>query len=235
MCCMSFTMRTLILSLIISICWTSGYSQKLKLPDEPYILVIGKYKFTTETVIEKKPDLSQGFSSQIFGGLQLAKQQDSIKSDPVYLNGDSLRTETYLYQFDTFQISYPQKIDTIRARDIISSKSYLRFDTSDHFNINKLVDTISVTDLEKLLTTEIEIYNGNKKLKVRRIALRLIWSNGKQFYTNYERIHIGDYPKILEMAKSLSPNGYIILDSVWFYNLEKEQDQMIGSIGWMVR
>jgi hypothetical protein len=214
---------------------TKGQSQKLKLPDKPYVLVIGKYKFTTETVIEKNPDLSQGFSSQIFGGLQLQKQQDSIKSKPVYLNGDSLRTETYLYQNETFRISYPRKIDTIRVRDIMSNKSYLRSDTTDHFDINKLVDTISAADLERLFSTEIEMYNGNKKLKVRRIGLRLIWPNGKQFYTNYERTHIGDYPKILEVARSLSPNGYVILDSVWFYNLEKEQDQMIGSIGWIVR
>jgi hypothetical protein len=205
------------------------------LPKKPYVLLIGKYKFTSETVIEKSPDLSQGFSSANFGGTQLEMASDSTNTGPRYLNGDSLRLWTYLFQNDTFRINYPQKIDRIRIRDMISDKSYIRYDTTDHVDINKLADTISVVELKKLLVSEIQVYNGTKKLKVRRIGIRLVWPDGKQFYTNYEKNKISGYPKMVEQALTLSPNGYLILDRVWFYNLEKEQDGMSGTIGWFIR
>jgi hypothetical protein len=210
-------------------------AQKLKLPEKPYILSIGKYKFVSETVIERSPDLSQGFSSENFGGLQMEFPGDTTKQEPVYVNGDSLRTWTYLFQYDTFRINYSQRIQKVRVRSILSDTSYIRFDTTDHIDINKLVDTINIEELDKLLHSEIKIHNGTKKLKVRRIGIRLVWQDGKQFFTNYEKKRIVDYPKMLERAKSLSPKGYLIIDSVWFYNLEKEQDEMSGAIGWLIR
>jgi hypothetical protein len=232
---MPINMRTLFLLTMIVFSSTVVQSQKLKLPEKLYVLVIGKYKFSSETVIEKSPDLSQGFASENFGGLQLEMSKDTIKSRPIYLNGDSLRTWTYLFQNDTFRINYPRKIQKLRVRNILSDTSYIRYDTTDHLDINKLVDTINLEQLKDLLLSEIQIYNGIKKLKVRRIGIRLVWPDGKQFYTNYEKKRIADYPQMVERAKSLSPGGYIIIDSVWFYNLEREQDQMTGAIGWLVR
>ena len=228
-------MKTLTLLFIALISWTVGQSQNLKLPKKPYVLLIGKYKFTSETVIERSPDLSKGFSSANFGGTQLEMAKDTTESEPSYLNGDSLRIWTYLFQHDTFRIKHPQKIERIRVRDITSDKSYIRYDTTDHIDINKLADTITLDELKKLLDTEIQVYNGTKKLKVRRIGIRLVWPDGRQFYTNYERNKISAYPKMMERALTLSPNGYLILDRVWFYNLEKEQDGMSGTIGWFIR
>ncbi len=224
------------LLLLILTFWTVfTQAQKLKLPDKPYVLAIGKYKFVSETVIERSPDLSQGFLSENFGGLQTELPGDTAKQEPVYVNGDSLRTWTYLFQYDTFRINYPQRIQKVRVRSILSDTSYIRYDTTNHIEINKLVDTISIEQLDKLLYSEIQIYNGTKKLKVRRIGIRLVWQDGKQFYTNYEKKRIADYPKMVERTRSLSPNGYIIIDSVWFYNLENEQDEMSGAIGWIIR
>src|SRR5205823_3993790 len=100
----------------------------------------------------------------------------------------------------------------------IAEENHTRYDTTDHIDINKLADTVSIDELSKLLFSEIQIYNGSKKFKVRRIGIRLVWPDGKQFYTNYEKKRIADYPKMVERSKSLSPNGYIIIDSVWFYN-----------------
>jgi len=232
---MLFNMRILTLLLMSLFSWTVGQSQNLKLPKKPYVLVIGKYKFISETVIEQSPDLSQGFSSANFGGTQLEMAGDSTNTEPRYLNGDSLRLWTYLFQNDTFRISYPQKIEKIRIREITSDKSYIRYDTTDHFDINKLADTIDIVELKKLLNTEIQVFNEAKKMKIRTIGVRMIWPDGKQYYTNYDKNKFNQYPKIVEKALTLSPGGYFILDRVWYYNLEKEQDGMSGTIGWLIR
>jgi hypothetical protein len=224
-----------LLVLTLLLCSIFGQAQKLKLPAKPYELVIGKYRFVSETVIEKSPDLSEGFSSENFGGLQLEFPGDTTKSQPIYVNGDSLRTWTYLFQHDTFTINYPSRIQKVRLRRRGADTSYIRYDTTDHIDINKLADTINMDELNKLLFSEIRIYNGSKKLEVTRIGVRLVWPDGKQFYTNFQKKRIADYPKMVERAKSLSPNGFIIIDAVWFYNLEKEQDEMSGAIGWLIR
>lgn len=232
---MLFNMRTLTLLFISLISWTVGQSQKLKLPKKPYILIIGNYKFVSQTVIEQSPDLSQGFSSENFGGTQLAMAGDSTSTEPRYPNGDSLRLWTYLYQNDTFRITYPQKIERIRVREITSGKSYIRYDTTDHIDINKIADTIDIIELKKLLNTEIQVFNGTKKMKIRTIGVRMVWPDGRQYYTNYDKNKFNQYPKIFEKAMTLSPGGYFILDRVWYYNLQKEQDGMSGTIGWFIK
>jgi len=232
---MLFNMRTLTLLFISLISWTVGQSQNLKLPKKPYILVIGNYKFISETVIEQSPDLSQGFSSENFGGTQLAMESDSTNTELRYPNGDSLRLWTYLFQNDTFRIDYPQKIERIRVRNITSDKSYIRYDTTNHIDINKLAGTIDIAELKKLLNTEIQVFNGINKMKIRTIGVRMIWPDGRQYYTNYDKNKFNQYPKIVEKAFTLSPGGYFILDRVWYYNLEKEQDGMSGTIGWLIK
>lgn len=231
---MLFNRKFLLIWILILVAFT-GQSQKLKLPDKPYVLVIGKYRFVSETVIEKSPDLSQGFLSENFGGLQTEISADSTHPEPIYINGDSLRTWTYLYKNDSFRINYPQRIQRVLVRNMLSDSTYVRYDTTDHIDINRLADTINSDQLNKLLYSKVQIYNGSKKLKVTRISVRLVWPDGKQFYTNFERKRVADYPKMEERAKSLSPNGYLIIDAVWFKNLEKEQDEMSGAIGWLIK
>jgi hypothetical protein len=228
-------MRTLISLLVWIVSWTVGQSQNLKLPKKPYVLIIGNYKFISETVIEQSPDLSQGFYSESFGGTQLEMAGDSSNTEPRYPNGDSLRLWTYLFQNDTFRINYPLKVERIRVREISSGKSYIRYDTTDHVDINKVADTIDIAELIKLLNTEIQVFNGVKKMKIRTIGVRMIWPDGRQYYTNYDKNKFNQYPKIVEKALTLSPGGYFILDRVWYYNLEKEQDGMSGTIGWFIR
>ncbi len=228
-------MRTFTFLFISLISWAVGQSQNLKLPRKPYVLVIGNYKFISETVIEHSPGFSQGFSSENFGGIQLSMASDSTSAEPGYLNDDSLRLWTYLFQKDTFRISYPQKIEKIRVREITSGKSYIRYDTTDHIDINKLADTIDIVELKKLLDTEIQVFNGVKKMKIRTIGVRMIWPDGRQYYTNYDKNKFNQYPKIVEKALTLSPGGYFVLDSVWYYNLEREQDGMSGTIGWLIK
>ncbi len=215
---------------------TDVLSQKLELPRNPYVLKIGNYKFVSKTVIERSPDLSGGFTSANFNGLQLEMTPDSnTNTERVYLNGDSLRLWTYLFKEDTVAIKFPPKIDTVRVRDINTNTVRIRYDTTDRVLVNKIVDTITVDQLKKLLTTEIEVFNGSKKMKLRRISVILLWSNGKRFYTNYERKRISEYPKMTQRALSLSPGGYLILDMFWYYNLKNEQDGMEGAIAWKIK
>ena len=72
-------------------------------------------------------------------------------------------------------------------------------------------------------------------MKLRTISVMLLWSNGKNFYTNYDRKRIGDYPKMTQKALTLSPGGYLILDMFWYYNLENAQDGMQGAIAWKIK
>jgi hypothetical protein len=228
-------MRTLTLVFISLVSLKVGQSQNLKLPKKPYVLIIGNYKFISETVIEQIPKLSQGFSSENLGGIQLEMTSDSINTEPRYPNGDSLRLGTYLFQNETFRIKYPQKIERIRVREITSGKSYIRYDTTEHIDINKVADTINIVELKKLLNTEIQVFNGLKKMKIRTIGVTMIWPDGRQYYTNYDKNKFNQYPKIVEKALTLSPGGYFILDRVWYRNLEKEQDGMYGTIGWLIK
>ena len=238
---MPFKMRPFLIIIAGLFLTTHGFSQHLKLPKKPYVLKIGNYKFVSKTVIEQSPDLSGGFVGANFGGLQLempagdsTEVEDSTYTGPVYLNGDSLRLWTYLFKEDTVAIRFPRKIDTVRVMDMNSGKVRTRYDTIDHILVNRIVDTINFEQLKKLLTTEIEVYNGMKKMKLRTISVMLLWSNGKRFYTNYDKKRIADYPKMTQWALTLSPGGYLILDMFWYYNLENEQDGMEGSIAWKI-
>ncbi len=215
---------------------TPGLAQDLKLPKQPYVLKIGEYKFVSETVIEQSPNFSDGFSSANFGGLQLEMAaKDKKDRKPVYLNGDSLRLWTYLFKNDTVAIRFPQRIDTTEVYDILTSETHIRYDTTDRMVVNRIVDTISAEQLKKLLTTEIEIYNGARKLELRRISVKLLWGNGDTYYMNYEQKRIGDYKGMTERALRLSPGGYLILDVFWYYNLEHDQSSMEGSIAWKIK
>lgn len=226
-------MRTPSLLVLILFISTTAFSQNLKLPKNPYVLVIGNYKFKSETIIEKSPDMSGGFVSANFNATQLEMTADSAAFEPVYLNGDSLRLWTYLYKDDTIAIRYPTKIKTINFYDIETQISRIVYDTSDHINVNKIADTISIDQALRLINTEVQVYNGLKKMQLRTISVMLVWPDGKTFGTNYDKKRIVDYPKMTEMVKSLS-GGHIIIDMIWYYNLENEQDGMSGSIAWKI-
>jgi hypothetical protein len=232
---MPLNMRTHFLIFILLFLSTIGQSQKLSLPKKPYVLVIDKYKFASETVIEHSPDLSGGLTSANFGGTQLEiPSGDTATKEPIYLNGDSLRLWTYLFKDDTIAIKYPKKIEATRVYDIETNKSRIKYDTTDHIDVNKIADTITIEQALQLINSEVQVYNGTKKMKLRRISVMLIWSNGKIFNTNYEKKRIVDYPEMTQMIKSLS-GGHLIIDMVWYYNLENEQDGMSGAIAWKIK
>lgn len=215
-----------------------GFAQKVALPEKPYILVIGKDTFITQTIIETAPDLSGLMTS---GNnlsdirLNLKIKDDTVGHKPIYANGDSLRVWTYLFKGEKYTINFPQRIDTVKGIDLFTGDQSLQIDTTDHIEINRLIDTLTIGELNKLLDTEIEVFYGRKKLKVRRISVLFIWPNGRTYGTNYEETKIGSYPTIKEAVKTISPNGYIVLNRVWFDDERKKQNGISGKIGWKIK
>ena len=198
--------------------------------------MVDKYRFVSKTIIEKDPLFSSGsLTSANFNGTVIeTSSNDSLIEESNPGDGDSLRLWTYLFKDDTFKIEYPKKIEKVGYFNIDTKTTKTKFDTTDHILVNKIADTITINQALRLINSEIQIYNGTKKMKVRGISVRLIWKNGKTFYTNYEKMRIIDYPKMLEKVKSLS-GGHIILDMIWYYNLENDQDGMSGAIAWKIK
>lgn len=225
---------TIIFILLIKI----GFAQKLVLPEKPYILVIGKDTLITQTIIETAPDLSGLMTS---GNnlsdirLNLKIKDDTVGHKPIYANGDSLRVWTYLFKDEKYTINFPKRIDTVTGIDLFTGNQSLQIDTTDHIEINKLIDTLTIAELNKLLDTEIEVFYGRKKLKVRRISVLFIWPSGETYGTNYEETKIGNYPTIKKAIKTISPNGYIVLNQIWFYDEKRKQNGISGKIGWKIK
>jgi hypothetical protein len=225
---------------IILICVISTVSaQDLKLPSKPYVLVIGKDTFVSQTIIEQSPDLSGMLASGLkTPGLKMTLDltpTDTVEHKSVYLNGDSLRTWTYLFKDEKYRISFPQRIDTVNVYDIFTDRVHVEIDTINHVNINRLVKTITGKELKKLLDTEIEVYQDDNKLKVDRISVMVVWPDGKVYGTNYEQVKIGDNKSVKKLLKDFPKNAHIALDSVWFYDTTGDRKLIDGAIGWKIK
>ena len=185
-------MRTFV-TIISLIFFTTGQSLGQLAKPKSYKLVLGDYTFMTET---------------------------SFESDT--LNDNSLREYSYLFKNDRQIIKIPRRIDTVAVYSV-SDVNYERIeiDTVDGITVNKIVDTISKTQLDKLIKSELQIYAGKNKLKFDEAHLETIQQNGKTSFTiDLQEKKIKDGKHAFKKVSTLEKGGYLLLQTVWFYDLK---------------
>ncbi len=186
-------------------------AQALSLPRLPYKIIIGKDTFETSSEIERTPQ---------YGWQTIA---------------DSFRINTYLFKGEKSEICYPKRIDTSYGIDLFDPyKADTIIDTSDHISLNRMIDTISVRQLKELLSEEIEVYEGDIKLKLNGFGILIISKDGRSFSFNYDQKRMaGNDPLILKTMKRLSFPFYLIMRDITFYD-NKIFRQTLGRIGWKI-
>jgi len=161
-----------------------------------YRLVFGSYTFQTETIIARDP-----------------------------VDKESTREYSYLFKNERHVIKIPRRIDTISVYSISDpTKGRIEIDTVDRIVVNKVVDTISKSQLDKIINSEIQIYSGSDKLKFDEAQFETIQANGKSSYTiDLQKTKIKDGTHAFEKVSSLGKDGYLILYTVWFYDLKNNK------------
>jgi hypothetical protein len=215
------------------------HGQDLTLPDKPYVIIIGLDTFITETKLIVRPDLSSPFVSGLnITGIKLVidpNKNDSTQNNEVsYPDSDSLRIYTFLYRNENYRIKFPRRIDSVEVYDILSHQTHIEIDTSDYFEINRLVGNLAKSDLKKILDTEIQVYMGSNKLKVDRISVTMVWPDGRLYSNNYEKVKIGDYKYVKKIIQKLPKGSHLVVDCIWFYDLSNERHVIDGAIGWKI-
>jgi hypothetical protein len=174
---------------------------------QSYKLVLGDYVFTTET---------------------------SFETDTV--NGNSAREYSYLFKNDRQIIKIPRRIDRVRVyNDSDPDSGRIKIDTVDQFEVNKIVDTISKVQLSKIIDSEFQIYIGSDQVKFEEAHLETIQANGKTSYTiDLQRRKIKDGKHAFEKVAALDRGGYLILHTIWFYDLKGNRHEIECNIAWRI-
>jgi len=158
----------------------------------------------------------------------------TIAKDP--FDKSSLREYSYLFKGQSQIIKIPRRIDTIRVRNIsYPSGSKIRIDTVDEIKVNKIVDTISKSELTNIINSEIEIYKGKVKLKFDEAQFETIQPNGKTSFTiDLQKTKIKDGKHAFESLSSLKEGGYFIFRTLWFYDKKQNRHEVECNIAWMI-
>jgi hypothetical protein len=185
---------------------TVSVAQNVKLPDQPFRVVIGKDTLETKTVIVKNPIIN---------------------------SSDTLRRETTLFsRNEKYRIWYPPRLDTIyRNRPEPPYEVYEEVITTDHIDITELVDSISIDELENKLHSEIKINESAKEYRTTDVTVWLIWRDGRSHH--YDRMSFND--RLSEDIKTLSSGAYCIFDSIWFIDSANHINKIEGTVGWKIK
>jgi hypothetical protein len=96
-----------------------------------------------------------------------------------------------------------------------------------------LIDSIQLSDLDSIMTYEVEVYKNVFKLPVSKITLRIIEPDGKQFYLASKKNHIARHKRVRYLTR-LSSKSKLILSAVWFHEDKKER-LIVSNTGWIIR
>lgn len=153
------------------------------------------------------------------------------------LNNIPPREYLYFFKNERQVIKISRRIDTIAVFDISDpSLKRIEIDTVDQIKVNKIVDTISKAQLKEMINSEIKIYRGGDKLKFDEAHLETLQASGKTSYTiDLQRTKIIDSKHALESASGLDQGGYLILQTLWFYDLKKDRHEIECNIAWFIK
>jgi hypothetical protein len=173
-----------------------------------YRLVLSNYVFTTETSFERDT-----------------------------LNGNSSREYSCLFKDSHQIINIPRRIDTIAVYSI-SDPDYrrIRIDTVERLDVNKIVDTISKSQLNQIINSEIQVYRGSDKLKFNEAQFEAIKPDGRTSYTiGLQKANIKEGKIAFKAISDLEEGGFLILYAIWFYDLENNRHEIECNIAWMIK
>lgn len=174
---------------------------------EGYKLVLGKYVFKTETKIETE-----------------------------VLNGNVPREYSYLFKNEKQIIKIPKRVDKVSVSDISDPTiQSVLFDTVEQFQVHKIVDTISIVELKEIINSEIKLYSGDGNLKFDEAHLETIQPTGKTSYTiDLQKPMIKDGSHAFKETSALGRGGYLILRTIWFYDIRNHRQEIECNIAWFI-
>ena len=190
------------------------------LPVSPYLLVVGTDTFVSQTIWDENPSYQKQKEGEPYNAFIHEKR----------------RRWTYLFKEDTVRIDFPQRIDSYVDIDPETGIEIYGIDSSDHFLMNKVIDTLSKESIEQLIKTEIKVYQQHDQLEVKGLSVDILYLDGKTSGTNNTKSKVEDLywvPKVLR--RDFDKINFFVLDGVWFQD-EKGMRRIIdGSIGWKLK
>jgi hypothetical protein len=171
-------------------------------------LVIGSYAFKTWTVV---------------------KQDPSVKT--------SMREYSNLFKNERQIIKIPRRIDTIAHYSTsYPSGRKIEIDTVDQIEVRKIVDTISISQLNDIIDSEIQIYRGTSKLIFDEAHFETVQASGRTSYTiDLQKTRIREGKHAFKSISSLKEGGYLILHKIWFYDKKKNRQEIECDIAWLIK
>ena len=140
----------------------------------------------------------------------------------------------FFFTYDTvFTVNYPKRVDVVSEIDE-KGKDILALDTSDHFTYNKLVDSISLNELDALLKSEIKIMCTDQPLKVENVRVKVYRSNGEFYKCNISSTKLNSERFIKKFIKKSPNNAYLIIEAIWFYLNKDKRIAIDYGICWKV-
>jgi hypothetical protein len=135
---------------------------------------------------------------------------------------------------DKIIIKYPARTDTV---DYYSPDGNSRKDTltTTHFTIDRIIDTLCVSNIDTFTNSEIKIHYCGKNLKIERIAVKILFPDGTFYYTNFKSNKISFDKSIVREIKRNIDNSYIVLHTIWFIDQSGNRQETSDDIGWKIK
>ena len=133
----------------------------------------------------------------------------------------------------TINIQVPQTIEPASSFDV-NGNEHKSFDTTDHFLLTKLMDSIPLNNVTKFINTEIELFCNGKKIKVDEFNVEVFRADGKSKNPQIFSNKISSSSDIKKFINKCPPNSYIILDVVYSYKSNGEKIVLANRLGWKI-
>lgn len=193
-----------------------GICQYAAVSDTAYSIKFGKYFF--EVTSEYTNQTSYEF--------------DLSSSCSNYSEKETTPLKTILFKNDTFTIQLPETSDTILYINCDNGDERMKTIVRNQIKINKLIDTITLSELTEMIKKDIEVFYRNMKMENIYFTGMLILNSGQKRMIN--NLFVKNRLNIYEQIKLLSSGGYFINYGI-FYNYGKPNYGIIeGAIGWRI-
>ena len=135
---------------------------------------------------------------------------------------------------DHIIINFPRRTDSVSfyTRDGDLRKDTL---TTSYFTVDRIIDTISSRTFDSLVNSEIKLYINDKKLKIVRISITILFPDGTSDRNNFRSNKIKHDKQTMGQVKKRINNSYIVIDAIWFLDEKGVELKVKDDVAWKIK
>ena len=135
---------------------------------------------------------------------------------------------------DKVVLKYPKRTDTVEYYNA-SGESYKDTLSTSFFSLDRIIDTICYSNIYSFINSEIKVFYNNKKLKIDRITVKVLYPDRTFHNTNFKSNKISFDQTTISQLEKKTENAYLVIGTIWVYDPKGKRHEISDEVGWKLK